>query len=261
MKRWLFLILLIIIVTSIIFFGNQKTVKQEQPETATPTPILTLNFPNLLDIEINQNTYRVAWEKVENSKNLVLIANFNQRLPSQKIVSDNKCLRAINGGFYTTSYLPLGLFSIRGEKLGNLRESHLTNGFFWIDEEGATSIGNKVPEEILSLPFIFQSGPLIKINGALQKLSIVNDKPARRMFIAIDNDGQVVFLTVFDEKNLLHGPYLESLGELVNMMENKLAINLIDVLNLDGGTASTFWSGASSLDETSLVGSILCERE
>lgn len=260
MKKWLFLIALITIVTSIIFFGNQSTPKQEQPEAAIPTPASNINFPNSFGIDVAQNTYLVVFEKVDNAKNLVLIPNFSQRRLAKEIVSSNNCIRAINGGFYTKTYLPLGLFSVSGEKLGDLRKNDLTNGFFLLDSSGLPHIADVAPENLSNIPFIFQSGPLIKNNGALQKLSIVNDKPARRMFLAIDENGQVMFFSVFDEKNTLNGPYLEHLPEIVKQIEQKIKINLINVLNLDGGTASTFWSKDASLEETALVGSILCEK-
>lgn len=270
MRKALFLfifLLLISIVTLIIIVGNQKlAMLPEIPKLSTRTELpkynasQSPNFPNILDLSFNENAYLVAFEKVSDSKNLILIPNFQQKQASKEVMSANKCLRGVNGGFYTKASLPLGLFVTDGKLLGTERTSSFTDGFFWIDSNGVAYVDIKSPQN-LSVPFILQSGPMLKTESTQAvKLVITNDKPARRTFLGIDEDRNVFFFTIFEKGNVLSGPYLANMPDILNIIEEKLKISLIKAINLDGGTASTFWSNNISLNEVALVGSFLCEK-
>lgn len=259
----------IAIVAWIIVIGNQKLAtlpdipklppRAELPkeQKASEMP----NFPNTFEVTIKDNHYLVAFEKILDSRNLTLIPNFQEKKTSKELVATNTCTHAINGGFYTKTGLPLGLFVTQGKILAPQHVSNLTNGFFWIDSKANAHIDSNPPSEITNIPFILQSGPLLKMADFPQtKLAITNDKPARRMFLGIDTKGSVFFFSVFEKENLLSGPYLANLSDIVSLLEEKLAVVFVNAINLDGGTASTFWSKDVSLQEVAVIGSLLCEK-
>lgn len=267
MKKVIFLISSILILSLILILRNfqtppaenEESIERREPEISQK--IAQDILENTSEIRLQDTSYRVGFAKVGKGRKLMLIPNFTQKRPSKDIVSEYACIRAINGGFYTTSYLPLGLFMVEQEIIGAVRKSELTNGFFWIDSAGKAYIAKALPEDWSNLPFILQTGPIVKLEGESIKLSIANDEAARRMFVGTDKMGNIFFFTVFDEKHSFNGPYLSKLPEVVEKIEEKLAIGLENVINLDGGSASAFYTEKLFIEELALVGSVLCERE
>lgn len=267
MKKVLFFLFLafsIFIVASLILFYNHLRVTNPPALLSNekePIPSPEFSDKNSLQIKTNEYTYRIAYQIIENPKKLTLIANFEEKAKAIDVIEKNNCRTAINGGFYTKSYQPLGLFMVKQEIISPVRKSELTNGFFWIDTAGIAYIAKALPDDWSNIPFILQTGPVIYMNGAPVKLSIVNDEPARRSLVSIDRSGRVIFLSIFDGDHPVDGPYLAEVPSLINLIEKEINVSLVEVINLDGGTASFFYSENLTLNELTLVGSLICEKE
>ncbi len=197
-----------------------------------------------------------AYEKivVTNSKNLTLIPNYDDHLIASDIFLGHSCLAGVNGGFYAENYNPLGLVSIDNVLLQTEHSNSLFNGFLSIG--AINSIASNYSE---GSRIILQSGPLLLKAGEPIALSIVNDKPARRVVVG-KTDQHLVFLVIFKGETEVLGPYLSELPDVVKTISNKEGLNLQDAMNLDGGRASTFYSQDLSLPELDPVGSVFCVK-
>lgn len=230
----------------------------QNEDVSFPSPAFT--DENSFQIEFNQHIYRVASHIVKHQKNLILVPNFEEKAKAADVIAKNNCGAAINGGFYTKSYQPLGLFMLRQDIIAPVRKNELTNGFFWTDSAGIAYIAKALPDDWSNIPFIFQTGPVIQSKGSPIRLSIINDEPARRSLIGVDENNRVVFLSIFDPDHPVEGPYLLDVPSIIKQIEKELNLLFVEVLNLDGGTASFFHSDNLTLEELTLVGSLICEK-
>jgi len=167
--------------------------------------------------------------------------------------SDEKSRRpetpgAINGGFYDTANKPLGLFRIGETVLAKQIQSNLLNGF--LSDDGIT----------VAVPtgrFVLQSGPLLIQRGNPLPLKIQNDEHARRMVAAKTGEG-FLFLTVYKEDSVFEGPLLADLPKVIQKINTKENLGIVDAINLDGGSASAFKNAETTLSELTPVGSLFC---
>jgi len=78
--------------------------------------------------------------------------------------------------------------------------------------------------------------------------------------VAVSGENKPFFFVFYDETNFLDGPTLEELPDLINKINQDYSLGIADALNLDGGTASLFFSGRINLNEAAKVGSVFCIR-
>ncbi len=103
--------------------------------------------------------------------------------------------------------------------------------------------------------FIMQSGPYFDLN--MTSLNY-NDKTARRHVIAKDSNNNFYIFSIFSPDSFISGPTLEEIPNFFNNQEIKKIANFTEILTLDGGSASVFYSPDHSLHETTFIGSLLC---
>ncbi len=208
-------------------------------ETPSPTPV---------DTPANEQQYTHASFFVPDTSDISLLPNFTQKKTSAALIEENNCTYAINGGFYDTSNRPLGLFRI-GENVRTKQiQSSLLNGF--LSDDGIT----------VAVPtgrFVLQSGPLLIQRGNPLPLKIQNDEHARRMVAAKTGEG-LVFLTVYKEDSVFEGPLLAELPKVIQKINTKENLGIVDAINLDGGSASAFKNAETTLSELTPVGSLFC---
>ncbi|RJR30058.1 hypothetical protein C4564_01180, partial [Candidatus Microgenomates bacterium] len=105
-----------------------------------------------------------------------------------------------------------------------------------------------------------QTGPVLVENGSAVELSLARDKQARRIVAAITGSNELVFVAIYSPGSSFDGPYLEDLPLIVNHISEELNLNIADAINLDGGTASAFYSENTHISELSPIGSFFCVK-
>ncbi len=217
----------------------------------SPTPLAT---PVSKIVKVNGETFTYAFFRSPPT-DISLIPNFDSKTDVTSLILSNTCNSAVNGGFYDTKSQPLGYFVTKGQKIHNSIQSTLLNGYFWIDE-GKASITSTPPSK--STGIALQTGPMLVENGKPRILHLSNDEHARRMIAVIENTGNVIFLTLYNTDAVFEGPLLRTLPELVDKIALLESLGITSAINLDGGSASAFYSDTTKLSELTLVGSVFC---
>ncbi len=237
-------------------FGVSNSPNVNIPSSA-PSPIVTNKF----EIEFNQNKYFIYLQKITDPKNLSLISNFSEKTSSSEIMKIHNCSYGINGGFYTPDNKALGLFIIEDMLYGYKSTSTLVNGYIFKGRSGKLYISSSPDEENDPAVFIMQSGPYFTPST---KLKIIDDQPARRMLVGKTDNDDFYFLTITTFDNTLSGPLLGDLPQIISVLNSQLnarRYTLNALLNLDGGSASAFYSDTGTqLSELTPIGSFLCGR-
>lgn len=256
--RILFLIAIAGILGWFILNTEKPTLPSQSP---TQTPLTSVT-PGVL-IPFEDNTYRVYIQKVV-GRELTLIPNFSEKKSASTMFAENDCDYGINGGFYTKEEKPLGLYFANGAYINKTPHSKtLFNGFVHKTRAGSFLITTEVPNYSENgLDFAFQSGPLFSPE---RKLTIQNDEMARRILIGQSQDKNYYFLAVTESNNVHSGPYLADLPKIILQYNSSQLLThnptLLSILNLDGGSASSFFAqDGTRLEELVPVGSFLCGK-
>lgn len=233
----------------------------------TPTPkIINSQNKQTKIISLSNFPYNLYLQPLPEKVTLKIIPNYDEpRLSSEALVKNNNCTLGINAGFYDQENKPLGLLKIKNQELSPRIKSPWLNGFVWQTEKDSLDFGltppstNKTP-----LSFIFQTGPYISLGTNPDKTSslLENSKLARRMLIAKNKENQIFLIAVFDKNNQFSGPTLAQLSQIFTDPALK-DYQITEIINLDGGSASTFYGIASNnspliLKEFSPLGALLC---
>ncbi|MDP2637864.1 MAG: phosphodiester glycosidase family protein [Candidatus Levybacteria bacterium] len=253
MKKWIFILVTVIFIVLIISLTFDKKTPPQPMKTTSTTPSLTVRKQSIT-INSEGTPLQVSWAAALPPQ-VSLYTNLTDKKISNEIMAEKNCKILINGGFYSTTNTHLGLIVSNFETISPLIQSSLFNGFLWIDSAGA-KISAASPQNTVRLAL--QSGPLIMLNNQKLPLEIRNDKPARRMIAAIDNNGLLVFIAIYNEKSKLQGPLLGQLPNIIESFKKKARINIVDAINLDGGSASAFIAGDESIRELAQIGSYFC---
>lgn len=237
-----------------IFISSSRAeTAAKDPPAATPSP--TPAPQNV--ITLGGQTYTYDYFRVSTPSALTLIPNYSQKADVKTMMTDNNCQHAINGGFYDKTNRPLGLFQSDAKVLAPKIDSDLVNGFLWADAaSGAAVIATDLPYG--AFRFAMQTGPVLLFDGASEPLTVNNDTGARRMVAGKSTDNTLIFLTVYNGDSVYDGPLLANLPTIVKQISEKEHLGIADAINLDGGSASAFYSGNTQLSELSPVGSLFC---
>ena len=249
---------IVILVFVLLWFQTPESGSQTHPApTPTPTGAPRTSLPETHeDITWKETIYRVAWFSVTDPGRISLIPNYKEKLASQTVRDANDCTHMTSGGFYTEANTPLGLLTIGDKTIGKYKNSSLFNGIFSVSENGSASIGPDIPQE--KTQFQLQSGPILLSEGSPKVLRLRSDELARRVFVAVSAQGDVLLGVVYDAEATFGGPLLADLPEILEAFRKKTNLSIVAALNLDGGSASTFSSEGIFLQELSSVGSFFC---
>lgn len=227
------------------------------PPEATRDPLPT-DLPDAA-VTVGAATYRFRLTVVPASAPVILLPDFGKKLTASAIVGTEHCSAAINGGFYTKDYTPLGMWDDgRNDRFPAIR-SALVNAFVMKEKSGGMRIVSDAPAEG-TYAFAFQTGPRLMEDGQALSLTIANDEQARRSVLATTKDGRTVLLSIFGETSMYGGPMLADLPRVVFAISGHEGPAFTDAVNLDGGSASFFWDGERMIDELTTVGSAVCVK-
>ncbi|MDO8599984.1 MAG: phosphodiester glycosidase family protein [bacterium] len=247
-----------IAVFSLAYFGNylrglydinKNSLSPIVNLSATPAP---KNSPNIIDLDSN---YRLTWVLEEDLSKLKLYSNLTQEKTAKKLYEEGNCKALVNGGFYSKEDTHIGLFVTSEGKLNDKSNNDLFDGFFTVNK-GIAAISNTPPTEEPTIAL--QAGPTLFRNSKPIVLSIKNDENERRTAVATTSKGDVIFLMFYNKESTYLGPKLEEVPELLNEFSRLTGIPITSALNLDGGTASAFYTDGVSLGELTKIGSYFC---
>lgn len=249
MKFVLAIIVIFITLIGILSLQKTKTVSKQSIDQTIP-PTMSIPPPNS-EVTIQDHIYAIYWQLID-PKGLTLVPNFTQKKTASQIMEENSCSYGANGGFYTTDYKPIGLFHIRNSQLSKATFNTTLNEFFLKDSHGLLSISRNIPSE--DVDFALQSGPYMTPSSVL---SINNDSYDRRILVARTKNNSWYFLAITEKDNSFSGPKLSD----VPLILEKLPLDIVEALNLDGGSASAFYSEKGiRFGELTPIGSFFCGK-
>jgi exopolysaccharide biosynthesis protein len=227
----------------------------------TPTPFILPNG-KFVDVVFQSRTYRIHMLPIPDQSHIRLIPNFEGSSYGIDIVQSARCTLAINGGFYTGSKKPLGLFITDGKILGKRTQSNVANGFLWLDRFGSLRMERQPLDNTFDAEFILQSGPFIPVTG--KRMSMIKDDFARRSLIGEDDNNHFYLLSASLADESFSGPLLGDIPIIFSLPQVQAIIPIKTVLNLDGGSTSFYYSkgeaGEFVRSELAPVGSIICVK-
>ena len=143
-------------------------------------------------------------------------------------------LIAINGGFFSPSFQPLGLRIKNSEVLHPLKNTSWW-GIFMIQGDRARILAKQSYQYSKKIDFAVQAGPRLVIDGDIPKLK---GKVAPRSAVGITTKGRVI-IVITENLSL-------TTTQLAAIMKQNLGCN--NALNLDGGSSSQLYAHVGNFD-------------
>lgn len=243
------LLTILFVATFVIFTKSPAAPPLNQPVPSTPAPT---SLPQPL-IKFNSQTYNYNLIRIHDPDSLKLIDNHKNKLITSELMRLHNCTAGVNGGFYAPAGESLGLLIIGGATIYPAIKSPLLNGF--LDLSDPPAISTSLPS---SSKNVLQNGPLLFIDKLPQLLKINNDEPARRIVSFITTDNLLIFAAIYDPQSPFSGPFLSDLPQILELIGVKEKLNIVNSLNLDGGSASAFYNDTIRLQELKSVGTFIC---
>lgn len=259
MKKIIFLLL---IITIAIFINRKdspflnKSLNQKPPSTPISTTSPSeLTLINKLDTITHQDAiYPFTYFTVDKPENLKLFSNLSQMDSSLEIIKKNDCSFLVNGGFYDKNNQPLGWFVKDGQELSKEITSNLFNGFI---QKNDTKI-SITTSPLKNVDFGLQSGPLLIQGGETITLKIINDESRRRVIAALNTQNKLTFISIISKDSEFNGPLLAETPQVLEKIAKKINQSFDFAINLDGGSASAFYTKDIHIKEFSHIGSYFC---
>ncbi len=182
---------------------------------------------------------------------VILIGNYTERKTSEEIAKEHNCAYLVNGGFYTTTSTPVGLFKSGTVSLRGGRESALFDGYISRNQMDTPLITRMIPDE--NSTWALQTGPILIENGKAVPLSIKNDQPERRSFALITGANELIF-------GLVEQSTLTALPQVISNWARENSVIVGDAINLDGGSAAAFRGENGVYPEIAPIGSAFCAQ-
>lgn len=256
-KLVLFLIISIVIL-GLILANNNRTIPEtnNSPLNNLTTPTLSPKASNAYGYQFNDRTFGVSWFEAD-PNSLSLIPNYSEKKTSGQVKKANGCKTLVNGGFYKKDGSPIGLVVSNDKVINAFQENPFFNGFFSINRTGLPTISYEVPQ---NPALAVQSGPVLFSNGQINFVNSNDRESARRVVVAITEDGKLIFISFYLSDSVYEGPVLADLPAHLQKFEELSKIKISDTLNLDGGSASAFVNDGLTLGELTNVGSFFCAK-
>lgn len=183
----------------------------------------TLGYIHIFKVNLKKNTIKLALAK-------------DDLFPGEPIywlAKKNHALLAVNGGFFTASWKPIGLRIQDGKVRSPIQPTpwwhifYLKNNIPYISTERDYRLDT-------SVSLALQGGPRLLMNGHIPSL-----KPgkAERTAIGITRDQQIIILATEHWKLST-----TDLAKLFQASESQGGLNCIQALNLDGGSSTQLYA-------------------
>ena len=248
---------IVILIPLIIFisliYKNQST----NPTTSSALTQTAQDKTETKNSTLHIDDLTFSWFQVTDPQNLKLLPNYSEKASSRDILTKYGCTFLANAGFYSKTNTPLGMTTADGKTLSNWQENALFDGLLSLNYFFTPRITRIVPHD--NLKIAVQSGPIIKENGQFLSLRIQDDSEARRLVAAVTGENRLYFIIIYNSTSLYSGPLLANLPDNLESFEKTSGIIFADILNLDGGSASTFYTPDTNLSEFNSVGAFFCQ--
>ncbi len=155
----------------------------------------------------------------------------SDRLTIKVLAQKTGALAAINGGFFTPDWKPLGLLIADGFELNPLRRTDW--GIFIIQNGQPRIIHTSEYRNEKGISQALQVGPRLVVEGQEVRLK---KQAARRSAIGVTFSHQVVFLNT-DQTEV----YAHDLARIFRLPESKGGLECRDALSLDGGPSAQMY--------------------
>lgn len=191
--------------------------------TIYPNPTMPLQKIHAFCINLKQYKLTLILAKNHNQKS-VFVNHVAQRI---------NALIAINGGFFSPQFEPLGLRMNSGKVLHPLKNTSWW-GIFIVKNNRAMIVPKSAFRYSKNIQFAVQAGPRLIVNGKIPRL---RDNVADRSALGITRNGSVIIVAT---QNLAL-----SMTQLANMMklpQRDGGLGCYNALNLDGGTSSQLYA-------------------
>lgn len=197
----------------------------------------------------------VSSYKVNPDKSISMYSNFPEIHSSKSIKDKNSCEMLSSAGYYTPENKHLGLFVSKGVTISDFHSSSLLNGYVYILNNSV--IITDSPSRS-NYDYALQAGPLVYLNGELQALTSANNEPARRILLGTTDSQEVYFFAMYDSQALYSGPKISEIPDYLAEFEKENDIEIVNLINLDGGSASALLAPGISLTELKPIGGYFC---
>jgi uncharacterized protein YigE (DUF2233 family) len=193
-----------------------------------------------------EHRYIVVEESVTGDRVSVELALFSTKSlklrvidqPSQprndlaEIAPREKCLAAVNGGYFTPEYTPIGLRIVERKTLAPLQRARLLSGVLVASGRGVQLLRVREFSDATKWDAAIECGPFL-VDAGQRVSGLENSRLARRTFAAMARDDHVALgfcsdVTLADLSKILTAPLASDL-------------KIVRALNLDGGSSSAFW--------------------
>lgn len=199
--------------------------------------------------------YEINLEKQEVS----IHSNLKELNFSESKKKELNCEFMTNAGFYTEDKKHIGLFKQDRQIISRVKKHNLFNSFVGFDNSFKKFY---IGKEALTEEYenIFQTGPMLFLDGQMQNLKLADDNYARRVVVVQTDNEKILFIAFFNPRLKTSGPMLKDLPNLLQKYADIKGINIVKATNLDGGNHSLFSTSEINLPELSRVGGFICAK-
>ena len=258
MKKLLKLLFFLILIISGFVYFLIKPIPSSLPVSSA----LPMAEPQVLDqlpeIEFQSKTYRYSYVVISDPTKLQLFSNHQNQTSSTDLIQTHSCSILTNGNFYDTNDQPLGWLFSQGKTIFKPITSSLFNGYFTLFS-GQPKLDFELPDSEVDLGL--QSGPMLIFNSKPLDLKLTSDQPRRRVILALNDQPQIIFLVLTGLDSPFSGPLLVDTPALTQAVAKAINQTFVSAFNLDGGSASAFYSPSVHLKEYSYIGSFFCYND
>lgn len=245
------LLIFIFAFSSFLYLWTTYSTTPTVPSVPAPAPVVP---SKLKTISTSAGNFAYFIHQANLSK-LTLHSNFPDLTDSQKLALQNQCQFLTNGGFYSQDYQHLGWMVVNGEVISPNLVSKLLDGYLVIND--TAEIAFTRPQ---GLPdYGLQSGPMLIVDDNTIRLNIIDDQGRRRL-IAATTATDLYFLVITAPDSLFSGPKLADTPAVVSAIAAAENLSFSAAINLDGGSASAFFTQEIYLKELSPIGSFFCQK-
>jgi exopolysaccharide biosynthesis protein len=149
------------------------------------------------------------------------------------VMRHEKCVAAVNGGYFDEKFAPIGLRMANGQMIAPLQRARLITGVLLASSRGVQIVRSREFSRRPGITSAIQCGPFLVDRG--QSIGGLNNtRTARRTFAATTNGNRALVGVCSDV----------SLAELSKIVATTLFADDLRIeraLNLDGGSSTGFW--------------------
>ncbi len=153
------------------------------------------------------------------------------------LAEKTQALAAINGGFFTPDYRPLGLMIVDGKEINPLRRADW--GVFYIQDNQARIIHTTEFQSDRNITQALQVGPRLVVKGRELQMK---KQVARRSAVGVTGKNQVILLNTDDTE-----VYAQDLARIFYLPESEGGLECRDAMVLDGGPSAQMFADYKSL--------------